>query len=151
MSCPAQRLPDPEMERSPRRLSAAAFTKRWKLNPGHAHRDWVWLLPGLPYASSYTRRPAILELYATFCRRRGGTFAPGRLWSSCDNISRHGRFLPKEFKRHPDSRQAMMSPTGHDVWEALPDQITIYRGCYGTTNSDCAGVWIEEEPPNCRP
>lgn len=85
-------------------------------------------------ASSYTRLGLLLELY--FCMRRRDWFrALGAEWSQCDNIAQYREHLLLVFRLATDAQlRSMMSAPTRRRWDALPNTITVYRGCYRGVN-----------------
>ena len=85
---------------------------------------------GLVFHDSYERLPAILNLgewmgYADFLRLLGEE------WSSFDNVSQHIDELWASPLTNADFPvREMMTPNEQAAYDALPDVVTIYRGCY---------------------
>jgi hypothetical protein len=84
--------------------------------------------------NSYNRLPSVIELSWAM---KGSDWLTllGEEWSTCDNISEHWDNLldtqfadlsadPLELRRH------MMTPEEVDALEALPETVTVFRGCY---------------------
>lgn len=88
-----------------------------------AKKDCMW-------ADSYTRMETILRL-------RHHMSAPdwwrllGNNWSICDNIAAHKHRLRQILvKANPTNLRAMMRTHELRTLAAMPDEITVYRGCY---------------------
>ena len=88
-----------------------------------AEADCLW-------ADSYNRMSTILGL-------RRQMSAPdwwrllGNEWSVCDNIAAHRHQLRLILiKANPTNRRAMMCTDELQALAAMPDEITVYRGCY---------------------
>lgn len=91
----------------------------------------------LTYANSYTRLPTLLALW------RGGGVEHwdwlallGEEWSVCDNIGEHADALLEDtpFADLADDpaalRHRFMDADELRQFDALPEVVTIYRGCY---------------------
>jgi hypothetical protein len=84
----------------------------------------------IKYANSYTRIEKVLELW--WCMDRGDWFEIlGDVWQSCDNIGIYTPILRKllrgQFEKY---RDRMMTGAEREALAALPERITVYRGCY---------------------
>jgi len=54
----------------------------------------------------------------------------GSEWSCCDNIHSYTDELNEQFDLHShDARRRMMNDIEMELFEALPEIVTIYRGC----------------------
>ena len=85
------------------------------------------------HANSYTRLPVLIAAWADMdLEPRGWLQVLGEEWTGCDNISQHAARLIGEtpFGRWRDHPGAMMDPPEQAALAALPDTITIFRGCY---------------------
>lgn len=94
---------------------------RYTLEEGDAACVW---------ANSYTRMKTILEL-------RRHMSAPdwwqllGSNWDICDNIASHKyRLRSLLLNANPTNLRAMMRSHERRALAAMPDEITVYRGCY---------------------
>jgi hypothetical protein len=81
-------------------------------------------------ANSYSRMNTILTL-------RRHMSAPdwwrllGENWNICDNIAAHKHQLrPMLLKANPTNLRSMMQTHELRALAAMPDEITVYRGCY---------------------
>ena len=84
-------------------------------------------------ANSYTRLSKVLEL--SWRMEEADWFALlGEEWSTCDNIGLAiDDFIDTPFgdtRFEPELGVAMMTAGERAALEALPDQLTVYRGCY---------------------
>lgn len=82
------------------------------------------------WCNSFERMKMILSL-------RGLMSAPdwwrllGDLWDTCDNIAVHkNRLRQILLKANPTNLRAMMRTHERRALAAMPDEITVYRGCY---------------------
>jgi hypothetical protein len=84
------------------------------------------------YANSYTRLGMLVEV-AWMMEPADWMALLGEEWSTCDNISDSMDDLMDTHSgtRRKFWRDEMMTPAERAVFEDLPDQLTIYRGCYG--------------------
>ena len=85
-------------------------------------------------ADSYTRMETVIGLY-DLMRRREWYRLLGNQWSICDNIREHAAFLSVVFRNATKTElRRMMTAAEIRHWDALPNEITIYRGCYEGLN-----------------
>lgn len=80
--------------------------------------------------SSYERLPALLKLWG-FMDESDWLTVLGQYWSCCDNIAEHVDGLwdsPIGMRAYPI--REMMDEDELAVYENLPDEIIVYRGCY---------------------
>jgi hypothetical protein len=90
----------------------------------------------LRFANSYNRLPTLLDAYKRGWGRRHTCtwFAVlSECWSSCDNISCFQRELEIIFRRNRNLWVEMTPSNERGALDALPEVVTIYRGC-GTEN-----------------
>ena len=95
------------------------------MTPAHARR-----LDALKYADSYTRMGALIALqrYPRFWSHMAAE------WSGCDNIaSHHGKItwlLHTHQEKHGFPIGDAMTAEACEAYVALPDECTVWRGCY---------------------
>ena len=87
-------------------------------------------MESLRFANSYTRLPALIDLYWLVDGEAWLTLL-GDNWTGCDNTSAHLRWLGLLLPRVGPVR-AMMTTDEQAKWDALPDRVTIYRGARRT-------------------
>jgi hypothetical protein len=95
----------------------------------YADRKWIWDIPELQYCDSYGRLGEIVGLYGTMPMGKWWQVL-GYHWTGCDNIAEYAGWLSSRFKRSSRLRLNMMFKEDHAGHDALPDVLTIYRGCY---------------------
>lgn len=88
----------------------------------------------IAFCDSHSRLPALLDIHhrmndADWLRLLG------KEWSGCDNIGHYiddlfDTPLCWTFEPSATVRREMMTPEETVAYEALPDVVTIYRGCY---------------------
>jgi hypothetical protein len=90
------------------------------------------------FCNSYTRLPDIIDLW-TFAGLRWDDWLTllGEEWVDCDNVGEHADTLMEEtplgdLRKDPGARRYLMSSEEFEAFEALPDEIMIYRGCYAS-------------------
>lgn len=85
----------------------------------------------LKFANSYTRLPILIDLARELPGDEWFRLL-GREWQSCDNIGQHISRLRRVPHFH-DGRQypvrEMMTPKERKTLDAMPNTITVYRGC----------------------
>ena len=81
----------------------------------------------LRYADSYTRLPRLLALAPLLPCEQWRRLL-GRYWSICDNVGMHLRELRKALPAQGPVLE-MMTAGERRAWQALPDRVTVYRGC----------------------
>jgi hypothetical protein len=82
------------------------------------------------WADSYSRLGVLLDLRASMDDLEWWRLF-GQWWSSCDNIASYTpRVRPMLLHTTPEQRQAMMDARAKSIWAALPNFVTVYRGCY---------------------
>jgi hypothetical protein len=85
----------------------------------------------IQFCNSYTRLPTLLDI-ATFCDADDWLAVLGDAWEICDNISEWRDELldesPLSWADYPV--RAMMRPEENEQFDALPDEVIMYRGCY---------------------
>ena len=86
-------------------------------------------MENLRLSGSHTRIPAILDLFGLVDIDEWYRLL-GENWSSCDYVSLHGRALKARLGVVGPLR-AMMTPEENAAYDALPNVVTIYRGCDG--------------------
>lgn len=96
----------------------------------------------LGWCDSYSRLPQLLEL-AGRMERREWLQLLGREWSSCDNIGPH-RLQLRALLPPAGPVPELMESAEADAYLALPDRLTIYRGC-GERNLLGASWSLERE------
>lgn len=84
------------------------------------------------FCDSYTRLPALIELYPCCARNPAAWFAVlGEEWTVCDNVGIFSRELRAIFATaSPHHFAAMMTDDERAELAGLPDMLTVYRGCY---------------------
>lgn len=82
----------------------------------------------LRFTDSYSRMGTLLWLQPRMHRTDWLTVL-GRYWSVCDNVREHRKDLRYLLLMSPAPLLPMMNEEEQAVYEALPDVITIYRGC----------------------
>ena len=91
------------------------------------------LKEALRYSDSYSRLATLIELGGVTASFEWLTML-GESWSCCDNISEYMvELFDSHFGcRHPDDLpiREMMSNDEQAEYDALPDFVTVYRGCY---------------------
>jgi len=84
------------------------------------------------WANSYERLPVLMK-WLELAEANGGLrqwFTElGKRWTGCDNLTKHQRELVDTFNRYPGLWSKMMRTEERKAFDALPDSITIYRGC----------------------
>jgi hypothetical protein len=81
----------------------------------------------LDWADSYSRMAAVLDLYREMpCTEWLALL--GEHWTSCDNIGRHRLLLRLLLPDHGPVIE-MMTAEELDQYHALPDRLTVFRGC----------------------
>jgi hypothetical protein len=91
-----------------------------------------WRVNPLRFADSYSRLPMIMEARP---RRSASRLWPlwfrllGENWSGCDNISEFHLQLSIAFFEHAGQRVELMSHEERAALDALPEKVTIFRGC----------------------
>lgn len=88
----------------------------------------------LRFANSYNRLGKVIEL-SWLMGADDWCQLLGQHWSTCDNIGQHfDDLLDTPFgdtQEEPSLyRHALMTDAEQAEFEALPDQLTVYRGCY---------------------
>lgn len=84
----------------------------------------VWL------ANSYTRLTTVMRYRRNLPDAEWWRLL-GSAWPSCDNIAVYRAELTAELRRaSPNDLQCMMPDEARAAWERLPDEFTVYRGCY---------------------
>jgi len=86
---------------------ALAFSRRW--------------------CNSYSRMPYLIQVWSEMNRAEWLQLL-GTHWSGCDNIGQHRlqlRWLLPEEGPIPE----LMDPVERAAYDALPDRLTVYRGC----------------------
>lgn len=86
----------------------------------------------LRFCNSYDRLPTLLDL-SVMMDDSEWLFLLGREWSGCDNISEHSADLFDAIFNCGVSvcpSKEMMTNEEQDFYDALPDLVTVYRGCY---------------------
>ncbi|MBV5341525.1 MAG: hypothetical protein J0665_18545 [Deltaproteobacteria bacterium] len=97
----------------------------------------------LLHSSSYELMGAILELFrSTPLDFRTWLRILGENWSGCDNIFAYHKIL-KNFLPKEGPVVGMMSADELTAYEALPDTVTIYRGC-GKKNKNGASWSLDK-------
>jgi hypothetical protein len=91
-------------------------------------------LERLKFANSYTRMEALLAL-SIFLPLVEFWRLVGAEWNSCDNIAEYTRDLRIHFARRLASAGAFpiveaMTDEDRQYYEALPERVPIFRGCY---------------------
>jgi len=93
--------------------------------------------------NSFTRLPKLMELYKTNARRPGWREAwfecLGFEWTCCDNIWKFKKSLRRIFARWTELWPLLMEDSEREQWNALPEYVTIFRGC-GPQNK-CGLSW----------
>lgn len=97
-----------------------------------AHPDANSIVTALDLADSYTRAEALLRVYFHKVLSRNDWFKrAGEEWSGCDNIGlyrlRFARILRGANRAELD---LMMDAGERATLTALPEMLTVYRGCY---------------------
>lgn len=87
----------------------------------------------LAICNSYERLPILLDMTWQLSKTDFVRLL-GEWWSSCDNISEYSEEL-EDLEVFLDmgyygTLHEMMTPEEVEAWEALPEIVTIYRGCY---------------------
>jgi hypothetical protein len=54
----------------------------------------------------------------------------GSEWWSCDNIGQYEGWLKRRFRENPILRLKMMNRRDRAVYDSLPRNLTVYRGCF---------------------
>src|ERR1700722_18306542 len=83
-------------------------------------------LKNLEWASSYTRLPAILELFGLVDKDEWLKIL-GKEWPSCDNHWESQKALRAKMGIVGPLRP-MMTPEENAAYDQLPNEVTIYRG-----------------------
>lgn len=78
-------------------------------------------------ADSYSRMAALLDLYRETPYSEWLALL-GEHWSGCDNIGRYRLLLRQLLPKHGPVIE-MMTAEELDQYHALPDQLTVFRGC----------------------
>lgn len=80
---------------------------------------------------SYSRLPVLLEM-GPYIYRDVYLKLLGSWWSSCDNISEHAGEVWNDIRDFgiADARPLMMDEAEQQAFAQLPDDVTVYRGCY---------------------
>lgn len=82
---------------------------------------------------SYSRLPTLLDLWAWADEREWLTLL-GEEWTGCDNVGEHiDQLFDSPFGWQLDGGGAiaeMMNADELAAYNALPDEVTVYRGCY---------------------
>lgn len=86
------------------------------------------------HCNSFERLPELLRRAPRGSRRNPlawGTWfrVLGEIWSDCDNINVFAPVLRARFTEHRDCWESMMTPSELEAYRALPDSVTLYRGC----------------------
>jgi len=84
--------------------------------------------PSIRYATSYTRLAAVMALRPSMNDAAWYRLL-GEEWSGCDNICTCIETLIMEFTTSPLPIRNMMTPAERKAYDALPEEITVYRGC----------------------
>lgn len=85
---------------------------------------------------SHSRLPTLIELYRDGCISRAAFLRIlGKQWSGFDNIAEYTLELCGTLGGADHTIRAMMTPKERHTFDALPDTVTIYRGC-GEHNQD---------------
>ena len=81
----------------------------------------------LQYCDSYSRMGTLVDL-ADELSRDDWHAVLGREWSCCDNIGAYRATLRRLLPTHGPVRP-MMTADEQAAYDALPERITVYRGC----------------------
>lgn len=91
----------------------------------------------LRYCNSYNRMPTLLEL--SLIDPEVWLTVLGEEWDGCDDIGLHSDYLIEDTplndvlfnpKYAASVRRLIMTDAENEAYAALPDKVTIYRGCY---------------------
>jgi hypothetical protein len=84
----------------------------------------------LARCDSYSRLPTLLE-YSWLLDEDEWLLLLGEIWTICDNITEYlDDLMESPFGRSKGLISEMMNEKDQSIYDALPDIITIYRGCY---------------------
>ena len=85
----------------------------------------------LKFCGSYERIPALLEIFV-FMDSPDWLRLLGEEWTCCDNIGMHLEELVEAINFHAPygTIPEMMTAEEQDALNALPKEMTIYRGCF---------------------
>jgi hypothetical protein len=82
------------------------------------------------WANSYTRLGVVLGLRSNMDAAEWHRLL-GDKWSSCDNIAQYRPILSRVLRGTPRALlDSMMTEEELNEFRALPDVLTVYRGCY---------------------
>lgn len=81
----------------------------------------------LKFCNSYSRLPVLLDL-AFEMRDDDWHAVLGNEWDMCDNIGQH-RLLLRKLLPAEGPVLAMMTAAEQEQYRALPERLTVYRGC----------------------
>lgn len=82
------------------------------------------------WANSYTRLGVVMGLRAHMSGAEWWRLL-GTSWACCDNIASFRAELARELRRASEVElMTMMTDDAREAWSRLPDQFTVYRGCY---------------------
>jgi hypothetical protein len=96
----------------------------------------------LRYCNSYSRMPTLIDLERSMRSNEWHTVL-GEEWSGCDNVGRH-RLLLRQMLPVEGPVTEMMTAEELDAHRALPERLTVYRGC-GPKNMRGASWSLERE------
>jgi hypothetical protein len=54
----------------------------------------------------------------------------GDIWTMSDNLGRYAEWLKPKFRRASRLRLHMMNKANRNVYDRLPETLTVYRGCF---------------------
>lgn len=79
--------------------------------------------------NSFERMPFLVDVW-WLCERGAWLKALGECWSRCDNVSQYRDELAEALGGEPLPVAQMMDAAELEAYEALPEEFTVYRGCY---------------------
>src|SRR5260370_28278274 len=97
----------------------------------------------LRFADSYARLSCVIDLYYDLNRRVWWQLL-GSHWSSCDNIRFYSLLLRSLLKADRNYRHWFMRQEDFEVYQNLPEVITVYRGAYLDPQIDRGLSWSLE-------
>jgi hypothetical protein len=89
-------------------------------------------IEAIKFGDSYSRLPAVIDvLYENPSRRLEWFGLLGQEWSGFDNLGRYRPTLrPILANASRAELDAMMTDADRVLWEALPSELIVHRGCY---------------------
>jgi hypothetical protein len=117
-----------ELEQQAEELLQDRFWNEFTGDLGEA-REWIWMIHG-----SHQKMGAIMDLLQTGeMAIRDWFMLLGEVWTACDLVWIYRDDLVEAIYEHLDHPLGvipeLMNPDEQEAFQALPEEITVYRGC----------------------